>query len=164
MAEDQSPRHALTGFPEASIHLLRALEEERQRIATDHGLSTTELRGLFRIAESGDLTPKQLAADLSVTSGAITGISGRLVAAGFLRRVAHPQDRRSLRLQLMGEGYRAVAAIHADFDAMVGEATLGLGREDLAVATEVLRRVTQALRVRHAASRMPGLTRPTDTA
>ena len=159
MTQDQHGRHALTGFPDAAIHLLRALEEERQRLAEEHSLTTTDLRGLFRIAESGDLTPKELAGDLALTGGAVTGISGRLAAAGLLQRVTHPEDRRSVRLQLTSEGHRTISAIHADFIAMVARATHGLSEEDVAIANDVLWRVTGALRERNWALRAPG--RPT---
>ncbi len=148
MTESQRRRHLLTGLPDAVIHLLRALEEDRRRLASEHGLSTSELRSLFRVAESGSLTPRQLAADLSVTNGAITGISTRLVAAGLLHRVPHPEDRRSLCLQLTEEGHRVVEAIHADFTVTVGQATLDLTDPDLDAATRALHQVTTAIRGR----------------
>jgi DNA-binding MarR family transcriptional regulator len=141
-------RHLLTGLPDAVIHLLRALEEDRRRLADEHGLSTSELRSLFRIAESGSMTPRQLAAELSMTNGAITAISTRMVDAGLLDRVPHPDDRRSLCLQLTHEGHRTVATIHADFAEMVGEATGDLTDEQRDVAAQALRQVTAAVRTR----------------
>ncbi|MCH8560731.1 MULTISPECIES: MarR family winged helix-turn-helix transcriptional regulator [unclassified Nesterenkonia] len=162
MPQNQHDRHILTGFPNAAIHLLRALEEERQRLAEAHSLSTTDLRGLFRIAESGDLTPKELAGHLALTGGAVTGISRRLVAAGLLRRVTHPEDRRSVRLQLTSEGHRTISAIHADFIAMVARATHGLSQEDVKTANDVLWRVTGALGERQSALRA-GRSLPADT-
>lgn len=163
MAQNQHDRHLLTGFPDAAIHLLRALEEERQRLAEEHSLSTTDLRGLFRVAESGDLTPKELAGHLALTGGAATGISRRLIAAGLLQRVTHPEDRRSVRLQLTGEGHRTISAIHADFIAMVDRATHGLSREDVSTATDVLWRVTGALWERRSSLGAPGRFLPTDS-
>jgi DNA-binding MarR family transcriptional regulator len=162
MAQNEPDRHTLTGFPDAAIHLLRALEEERQRLAEEHSLSTTDLRGLFRIAESGELTPKELAGHLTVSGGAVTGISGRLVAAGLLQRVTHPEDRRSVQLQLTSEGRQTISAIHSDFIAMVARATHGLSQEDVTTATEVLWRVIGALRERQSVLRAPGRSLPTD--
>lgn len=141
-------RHTLTGFPDAALHLLLAFEEDRQQIASDHGISAIELKGLFRIASAGSLTPKQLAEQLSMTNGAITGISTRLVAAGLLQRVAHPNDRRSLYLELTEAGHRSMAAIHADFNKMVSDATTGITADELDVTVETLGRVTVALRAR----------------
>ncbi|MCA1781441.1 MAG: MarR family winged helix-turn-helix transcriptional regulator [Dermatophilaceae bacterium] len=152
MTESQQRKHQLTGLPDAVIHVLRALEEDRRRIASDHGLSSSELRSLFRIAESGSLTPRQLANDLSLTNGAITGISTRLVDAGLLHRVPHPDDRRSLCLELTEEAHRAMARIHADFAAMMGAATVDLTDEELDIATRALRQVTDAIRARQTPS------------
>ena len=148
MVAETARRHVLTGFPDAAIHFLRALEDNRQRVASDHGLSAIELRSLFRIAEAGALTPKQLAADLALTNGAITGISGRLVDSGMLQRVAHPNDRRSLYLELTPAGNSAMAEIHRDFISMVAEATSGLSAEDMDVAADSLRGVTAMIRAR----------------
>jgi DNA-binding MarR family transcriptional regulator len=153
LTQSQRRTHLLTGLPDAVIHLLRALEEDRRRIASDRGLSTSELRSLFRVAESGSLTPRQLAQDLSVTNGAITGISTRLVAAGLVHRVPHPDDRRSLCLELTEEGHRVVAGIHADFTVTVTEATVDLADPDLDAATRALHQVTSAIRGRAPARR-----------
>lgn len=162
MPQNQHDRHALTGFPDAAIHFLRALEEERQRLAEEHSLSTTDLRGLFRVAEAGGLTPKELAGHLAVTGGAVTGIAGRLTAAGLLQRVTHPEDRRSVRLQLTSDGHRTISGIHADFVEMVARATHGLSEEDVTVATDVLWRVTGALRERQYSLPAPGRPGPSD--
>jgi len=148
MTDERMRRHTLTGFPDAAVHLLLSFEEDRQQIAADHGISAIELKGLFRIATAGSLTPKHLAEQLSMTNGAITGLSTRLVAAGLLQRVAHPNDRRSLYLELTEAGHRAMAAIHADFNEMVSDATTGITVDELEVTVETLRRVTTALRAR----------------
>jgi len=155
VAESKQRRHRLTGLPDALIHLLRALEDDRRRIAADHGMSTSEMRSLFRIAEAGSMTPRQLAAELSLTSGAITAISTRLVDAGLLRRVPHPEDRRSLCLELTDEAHRAMASIHAEFNNMVTSATLNLTGDELDLAARALRQVTDAIRERQAPSPTP---------
>ncbi len=148
MADESPQKHLLSGFAESAIHFLRALEDDRENLAVQHGISSSELRALFRIAEAGSMTPKELAAELGLTSGAITGISTRLVASGMLTRVAHPHDRRSLRLELTPEGNVRMAHIHREFAAMVDEATSKLGDHALETATTSLREVTRALRER----------------
>jgi DNA-binding MarR family transcriptional regulator len=151
MADDPPVRRVLTGFPDAAIHFLRALEVNRNRIALDHGLTSVELRTMFRVGEAGNLMPKELAADLSLTNGAITGISSRLVSAGLLRRTAHPNDRRSIHLELTDAGHEVVTGIHKDFTAMVDAATHELTGAEVDVAAESLRAVTRAIRERLAA-------------
>lgn len=148
MADDLPRRHTLTGFADAAIHFLRALEDNRQRVADDHGLSAIELRSLFRIAAAGGLTPKQLATQMAVTNGAITGLSTRLVSAGMLHRVAHPNDRRSLYLELTPHGDAIMTEIHRDFSSMVGEATQAIDPIDLEIAAGSLRDVTAMIRAR----------------
>lgn len=152
MAESAQRRHVLAGLPEAVIQLLRALEDDRRRIGADHGMSTSEMRSLFRIAEAGSLTPRQLADELSLSNGAITAISTRLVDAGLLRRVPHPEDRRSLCLELTEAAHRAMEAIHREFNDVVSAATVDLTADELGVATRALQQVTDAIRQRQAPS------------
>ena len=140
--------YALDGFPAAAILFVRALERNREKIGIDHGLSASDLRALFWIGERGSVTPKALADHMEMTTGGITAISGRLVNLGMLHRVAHPDDRRSLYLELTGEGHEVMREIHADFKAMIAAATEPLTPEQLAdferalqtVAEEVSRR------------------------
>ena len=146
----ETPRmtHALVGFPQAATRFVRALERNREKIATDHGLSPSELRALFWIAEHASVTPKQLAEHMELTTGAITGISTRLVNLGWLGRLAHPNDRRSLYLELTVDGHAVMADIHTEFNGMIAASTTGLTEAELAafeaalltVAEEVARR------------------------
>src|SRR4051812_683934 len=77
-------RHLLGGFPHAALSFFRALEANRAHAASRFGLSEMDLRALFRIAEAGRITPKTLAADLLVTTGAVTGVGDRLISAGLV--------------------------------------------------------------------------------
>lgn len=128
----ESPRtHSLTGFPAAAIHFVRALERNREKIAIDHGLSASELRALFWIGEKGSARPKDLAQHMEMTTGGITAVSHRLVGLGLLERIAHPDDRRSLYLQLAPAGHAVMEEMHADFIQMISESTSMLDREQL---------------------------------
>ena len=141
--------HALSGLPAAATEFVNALEANRRRIAEDAGLTATELRALFHIGRVVSITPKDLAAHLELTTGAVTAIARRLVAANLLHRVDHPGDRRSLYLELTEDGHQRMTAIHDDFDAMVSAATTSLAAQDrdrfteslLTVAHEVQRRL-----------------------
>ncbi|WP_129339132.1 MarR family winged helix-turn-helix transcriptional regulator [Cellulomonas endophytica] len=140
------PAVALGGFPEAAVHLVRALEARRRHLAAAAGLSETDLRALFRVAEAGGLAPTGLAAELGLTNGAVTGVADRLVRAGLVRRREHPRDRRSLHLELTPHGLEQVERMHRDLQALLSAAGSGAGEDDLRTATEVLRRATAALR------------------
>lgn len=65
-----------------------------QAVSERTGLSPTELLGMDLIARSGRIAAGELARELHLTTGAITGLIDRLERAGFARRAADPNDRR----------------------------------------------------------------------
>ncbi|RFA16288.1 hypothetical protein B7R21_02610 [Subtercola boreus] len=143
---DESASYELTGITGAAIPFIRAMEAPRVRSAEEHGLSSIEFRALFMIAEAGSLRPKQLADQLRVTNGAITGLSDRLIAAGLLNREAHPNDRRSLYLTLSPAGHTAMRSMHSGLAAMLERAVEGIDERELAAAMAALRHMTESIR------------------
>jgi MarR family 2-MHQ and catechol resistance regulon transcriptional repressor len=144
-ASAMSSAYELDGFPAASLAFQRALEANRHRIAESEGLSGMELRAFFRIASKSGITPKELAVRLSVTNGAVTGISDRLVTAALIRRVEHPNDRRSIQLELTELGVDVMDRIHDQFLQMIAEATTTTSPSDLETTTATLRRITEQI-------------------
>jgi len=140
--------HTLEGFPAAAAEFVSALDANRRRIAEDAGLSATELRAIFHIARTVSITPKSLAAYLSMTTGAVTAISRRLVEAGLLHRIDHPDDRRSLYLELTPHGHEIMAGIHSDFTTMIADSTSSLTPKQLDEFTSALRSVASEVRER----------------
>lgn len=140
--------HVLTGLPSAASEFVSALEANQRRIAEDAGLTATELRALFHIARVVSITPKNLAAHLQLTTGAVTAIARGLADAGLLHRVDHPDDRRSLYLELTPLGHRRITEIHDDFDAMVSASTAGLDADEVDRFTAALHTVAQEVRRR----------------
>jgi DNA-binding MarR family transcriptional regulator len=149
MASQDRSAHTLSGFPAAATEFVSALESNRRLIAHDAGLSATELRALFHVAQVVSITPKDLATYLGMTTGAVTAISRALVDAGLFTRVDHPGDRRSLYLELTPQGHATMRQIHTDFNHMIAASTSSLSPAELdqfttaltVVAHEVRRRV-----------------------
>ena len=83
----------------------------RHRLARDLGFSTPELTAVFVIGNTEDCTPKHLAQELDLSTGAITAMVDRLEKAGHVERMAHPTDRRSQLLTLTFRGEEVLAAI-----------------------------------------------------
>jgi len=135
--------HALGGFPAAAIRFVRALERNREKIAVDHGLSPSDLRALFWIAEHASVTPKAVAQHMEMTTGGVTAIANRLVNLGLLHRVAHPNDRRSLYLELTSDGHQVMRDIHTDFNRMISESTSSLKAPELAAFESALLTVAE---------------------
>jgi DNA-binding MarR family transcriptional regulator len=109
-------------LPTAAITLVRGIEVLRAEIASTEHIGTTELRALARISEGHTLTPKQLAAALGLTTGAVTSLTDRLVDSGFLLRAPHPTDRRSLILELTPDGETVMKRINVNFRAAIMDA------------------------------------------
>ena len=148
MNDPERPSHSLTGFPAAASAFVSALDGNRHRIARDAGVTGTELRALFHVAQMVSTTPKELAAYLGMTTGAITAISRRLVELGLFHRVDHPEDRRSLYLELTPRGHEVMAGIHRDFDAMLAASTSSLDAAQLEAFTAALTSVAAEVRTR----------------
>ena len=125
-------RHALDALSASALAFLRAMDRNRNRVATESGLTGSELRAIARVAEAGSITPKLLAESMEMTTGAVTAISNRLVALQLLTRVAHPHDRRSLLLELTPAAEQITQKIYDDFQALIARAALDLDAEDKA--------------------------------
>lgn len=150
MAEHAPRAHTLDGFPAAATLFVSALDANRQRIARDAGVTATELRALFMVARSVSITPKDLANHLGVTTGAVTAISRRLVEAKLLHRVDHPDDRRSLYLELTPHGHDVMSGIHHDFSEMLAASTTTLTADQLSAFIDALTSVALEVRARAA--------------
>jgi DNA-binding MarR family transcriptional regulator len=148
MNDHEQPSHTLTGFAAAATSFVSALDHNRHRIAQDAGVTGTELRALFRVAQSVSITPKELAGYLGMTTGAITAISRRLVDIGLFHRVDHPDDRRSLYLELTPRGHEVMQSIHHDFNAMLTASTTTLSPAELDAFTAALEAVAAEVRAR----------------
>jgi DNA-binding MarR family transcriptional regulator len=84
------------------------LDIEHRRIrflfASDLGVSPAEFNLLMQLGERNELTPKVLATELNLTTGAMTAMLDRLESTGFIERVPNPTDRRSLFIHLSKKG------------------------------------------------------------
>jgi DNA-binding MarR family transcriptional regulator len=76
--------------------------------ATRLGIGTVDLRCMNVLENAGGLTAGELAREVGVTSGAVTGALDRLERAGYARRHPDPADRRRVRITVT-PGFRARA-------------------------------------------------------
>jgi DNA-binding MarR family transcriptional regulator len=68
-------------------------------------VNRTDLHCLNAIENAGGLTAGELAEETGLTTGAITGVIDRLEQAGFARRVADPEDRRRVKVEVTPRFY-----------------------------------------------------------
>lgn len=77
-----------------------------ENLAADRlGVNHTDLHCLNAIENAGGLTAGELAREVGLTSGAVTGVVDRLERAGFARRVPDPADRRRVKIEVTPEFY-----------------------------------------------------------
>lgn len=88
---------------ESHARLTRVLGDELEEAC---GLPLTWYDVMIRLGRSpeGHLTMSQLAGEVSLTSGGITRLVDRMVAAGYLERSGCPTDRRSVYVGLTTDG------------------------------------------------------------
>jgi DNA-binding MarR family transcriptional regulator len=120
-APDQSPGDARLAAAPSTDTLDRTLRSFQllqmhtshttSRVSSSLGIGASELRLLLYIASSGGITPKLAGDFLELTSGTITSLVDRMVAAGLVERVPNPDDRRSLILELAPDGSAAVERV-----------------------------------------------------
>ncbi|MET4705640.1 MarR family transcriptional regulator [Frigoribacterium sp. UYMn621] len=148
MSTETGQSHTLDGFPAAAVEFVNVMQRNRERIGQDAGLSPSELRALFRVAAEVSVTPKQLAGYLDMTTAAVTFISRRLVESGLLHRVDHPNDRRSLYLELTPLAHQMMLDVHRGFVELLEAATSELSPAELATFSGTLQSVARSM-VRH---------------
>jgi DNA-binding MarR family transcriptional regulator len=95
----------------AFIHLQLSNAKITHRLTGDLGIGLKDLRALVLISDLTTTTPKDLAAQLHISTGAITNLIDRMEAVDLVARIPHPSDRRSSLLILRPAGVDAIADI-----------------------------------------------------
>ncbi|OOB89198.1 MarR family winged helix-turn-helix transcriptional regulator [Rathayibacter sp. VKM Ac-2630] len=139
MTPTPPPDDAAVDAPVAALrHALRLLESAqrqlRSSIAAELGVGLSELTALETIVDLPGLTPKMLALELNLTTGAVTALLDRLASSGLVDRLPNPKDRRSVLLRLTEAGAALPARVEERYGAVSVEvlrASPRLGDEDL---------------------------------
>lgn len=119
-------------FTFSILHAAKLIEDRLESRLADVGLSMAKHSALSRLQEAGEpLTLSELAERLSCVRSNITQLVDRLEVDGLVRRVADPQDRRSVRAELTPLGRDRQAAGAAELTKVQAEISEQLGRTDL---------------------------------
>jgi DNA-binding MarR family transcriptional regulator len=125
--DDYSQEYKLTA---ADLPLLLArliavqvelFEAADARLRTEAGMPLVALLPLRVIRATPGCRVQELAAGLGLSVGGASKSADRLERRGWLRRTAHPSDRRSLLLELTEEGIAAAAAGDAVVESVMRE-------------------------------------------
>jgi DNA-binding MarR family transcriptional regulator len=91
--------------------LVRAVDLFDEAACAALGVGRSDLRAL-NLLEDGPVTATALAQGLTLTRPAVTALVDRLVAAGFVERVAVPDDRRATVVALRPATWEAFACVY----------------------------------------------------
>jgi DNA-binding MarR family transcriptional regulator len=122
----------------AAVDLVDAL------ISSRLGLNRSDLRCL-NLLENGPLRATDLAARLSLTSGAVTALLDRLEAQGFVERHRSSADRRVVDVSIPQAAFGRLAALYGRIGAEVASAFDGRDEAALTTDAEALERFADAL-------------------
>lgn len=110
-----------------AAHQLRTTAD--RRLLTAAGITTAQLGALFAVRDQPGLTQQELARVLGLRESAVTGLVGRLTAAGLVSRGAHPREHRAVVLELTEAGSGALRAARPEIDRFNAELRAVLGAE-----------------------------------
>ena len=135
-----------TGALERLFELAVVLAEAMERGLAERGLTRARAEVLWRLGRQGPLTQRQLSQALQCTPRNVTGLVDALEADGFVRRGAHPTDRRATLVELTEQGRSAAAAMDAGYQQLAALLFADLTDADLTSFVATLDRVLSRLR------------------
>jgi len=120
---------------------------DRDRVAS-HGLTVTQAYALDIVLRRGEVTAKELAADLALEKSTVSRLVDGMVTNGLVERVDHPSDARSAILRATSLGRRLYGAFRRNIVRENADALRGLAPAERATFIETLRRFTDAAKLR----------------
>lgn len=110
---ENGPDPYLPDFHQALKAFLKVFQfRDRDRICC-FDVSVTQSYALDALVESGALTQNQLSAALYLDKSTTSRVIATLERKGYVRRKAHPEDRRAVAVELTAAGRKMHAAIEA---------------------------------------------------
>lgn len=126
----------------ALVHMIRRAEEAQERAARQRGMHPTDFRCISYLVSHGvPVSPKDVIAYLGLTSGSGTALLDRLEAAGFIKRIPNPDDRRSVLIVLDAEAAAEPVALLERIQEKYLAATAELSDENLEAIALYLGRI-----------------------
>ena len=107
--------------------------------------SLTEVRVLYELAQSGEVTARNLARELGLDEGYLSRILSRFERLGVIRKVRSPADARVTVVRLTARGKRTFEPLNARADAAVTSLLAGISEDARAGLLQAMRTVERSL-------------------
>jgi MarR family transcriptional regulator, organic hydroperoxide resistance regulator len=117
------------------LGLFKTLGESRMRYQFEHwrklDVPLAQLKSLIFIHIRGSVNVRDLALDLGVTPGNVTGIVDRLVGQGLVKRRQSSEDRRIVLLEVTDKGRKTLTEIREASHGHMKHTLEGMSLEDI---------------------------------
>jgi DNA-binding MarR family transcriptional regulator len=117
------------------------MSADMQRGLAERGLTQTRAQVLWVLGEAERMTQSELAAELKVTPRNVTTLIDALEETGFVRRTAHPTDRRAAVIVLTPKGQKSFARLQSEMTEFAKLLFGSLPESDLKTFQGILRDV-----------------------
>lgn len=122
------------------------MTDDMQRGLAERGLTPTRAQVLWVLGEAERLTQRELSQRLKVTPRNVTALVDALEQTGFVRRSAHPTDRRAIVVELSNQGQDALARLRSELTAFAVQLLGDLPADELATFKAMLDRICEKLK------------------
>lgn len=130
------PDERLFFLLQRAAHRLRTTADRRLLAAA--GITTAQLGALFAVDERPGLTQQHLARSLGLRESAVTGLVGRLAAAGLVAKRTHPEEHRAVVLELTEAGRGVLDSARPEIDRFNAQARALLGADGFTATAAAL--------------------------
>ncbi|ACT02944.1 MarR family winged helix-turn-helix transcriptional regulator [Paenibacillus sp. JDR-2] len=141
---DQEKLLKLREMDDVFRKLRRLINAEYNRFNV-HGLGMTEGKMVIILAQHGPQKASAMAEWLRITSGAVTGISDRLIDLGYVERSRSEYDRRIVMLSVTDEGRKLVDHVMEMRERIMLKLYDGFELNDIDKATDIFIRMAANL-------------------
>ncbi|MCM3630184.1 MarR family transcriptional regulator [Paenibacillus glycanilyticus] len=141
---DQEMLQKLRELDDVFRKLRRLINAEYNRFNV-HGLGMTEGKMVIILAQHGPQKASAMAEWLRITSGAVTGISDRLIDLGYVERSRSEYDRRIVMLSVTDEGRKLVDQVMEMRERIMFKLYDGFELDDVEKATDIFIRMAANL-------------------
>ena len=132
----ESPQESL-GF---LLHdATRAIRRQFERLAADHGLTTSQWRVLVHLFRNGPMPQARLAELLEIEPISVSRLIDRMEDGGWVSRVADPTDRRLRIVELRDKAREIQPQAREIADALYDRALAGLPPQTRSLLIEALK-------------------------
>ena len=125
---------------------VRAIRARLDRSLHDAGLRLGQYQLLRLLWDRDGLTPRELAEGLDVEMPTVTRTVQRLLRDGFVRREAHPDDARSVRIYLTARGRDSRERVSRILASETEHALEGFDPSERQLLTELMERIAHNVR------------------